>query len=91
MIAYPAVARTGKELFLFRLQWHPVRRAVRGTVVSPEGVHDFVEGKVQTQYDPAAVIPFGADQANTIFFAGGHETPEIEPPARWGHSLERQP
>jgi hypothetical protein len=88
MIVYSAVAGTGKELFLFRLEWHPVLRAVNGTVIIPERVHDFVEGKVQTHYDPAVVIPLRANQANTIFFAGGHETPEIERPAGWGKSLE---
>jgi hypothetical protein len=88
MILYSGVAGTGELLFLFRLEWHPALRAVNGTVVIPERVHDFVEGKVQTHYDPAVVIPLRANQANTIFFAGGHETPEIERPAGWGQSLK---
>jgi len=87
MIAYSAVAGTRKELFLFRLKWHSVLRAVNGTMIIPERVHDVVEGKVQTHHDSAVVIPLRANQANTIFFAGSHETPEIERPAGWGQSL----
>jgi hypothetical protein len=72
---------TAKHFFLFPLERQPVQSAVSRTLIIPEGVHDFVEGKLKMVHnDPAVVIPMRANQANSIVLACSQETPAIEHP-----------
>jgi hypothetical protein len=77
---HSVVDGSGKKFFHFPLERHPAQNAVSRAFINPERVHDFLESKLGIlEYDPAVIIPLGANEADSIIVRGGQETPpEIE-------------